>query len=55
MKKPHRWLRRKENFPRAFKDSSPIRIPGFVWMSDLKKAGDRAEYLCSQERKKGGP
>jgi len=55
MKKIHLWPRKKDNFGEAFKDPSPIRLPGTVWMVDLKKAGDRADYLCSGDRKKWGP
>jgi hypothetical protein len=55
MKKPHLWPRRKLNLPEALKGPPPLRIPGTVWMADLKKAGERAEYLCSQNRKKEGP
>ena len=55
MKKLYPWPRRKENLPETVKAPPPLRIPGTVWMADLKKAGERAEYLCSQGRKKGGP
>jgi hypothetical protein len=52
MKSSHRWPRRKENSPETFKALSPLRVPGTVWMVDLKKAGDRAEYLFPRDRKK---
>jgi len=55
MKNSHRWPRRKENSRKTVKVLSPLRVPGTVWMVDLKKAGDRAEYLFPRAGKKEIP
>jgi hypothetical protein len=55
MRRFYRWPRRKDDLREEVKGPSPLRIPGTVWMADLKKAGERVEYLCSQGRKKGRP
>jgi len=55
VKNSHRWPRRKEVSPETLKALSPLRVPGTVWMVDLKKAGDRAGYLFPRDRKKEIP
>ena len=49
MKNPEPRLKEKGS-PKPFQGKPPIRLPGTVWMADLKKAGERAELFFQKNR-----